>query len=416
MTRNIGSLRGLATGLLLMSLGSRADAQGAQDAQDAQETAMIGLAEAQRFAQERAPDVLLSTARAETVRADVGVAGMFPNPQITVGTNSGGALVYSNLFMALPLFGQVGAAVDAAEAQARVAEAGIEVSQLDARLTVSLAWLALWQSNGELRLASENLARRQRLLEAAQARFTEGAGPRLDVLRAQTEVRRASAEATALVEQRAGAVARLAALLGGEEHGLLDVAGDPDLGPRFLTDAQVGSLLAGHPFVRRARQLLHAADAVVAREHRARWPLVGVQIGGNFFNPYPPPNHSVSVGVTVAIPIFNGPLITRADTARRAASTEFETVVVQLRARVLGARADYLSALRRHEALVNEVLPAAQEAADLATEAYQSGGLDLTGTLAAEQSRSDTVLALVRATADRARALANLEHASGRAL
>lgn len=410
MTRILGCLRGLTTGLLLVSLSSRAAAQ------EPQEPATIGLGEAQRLAQDRAPDVLLSNARAETVRADVGVAGMFPNPRITVGTTSGTALLYGNLFIALPLFGQVGTAVDAAEAQARVAEAGLEVSRLDARLAVSLAWWALWQANGELRIALENAARRQRLLETAQARFSEGAAPRLDVLRAQTEVRRARGEATALVEQRTGALARLAVLLGGEEHGPRDVAGDPSLGPRVLTDAQVESLLEEHPLVRRARQLLHAADAIVTREHRARWPLVGVQIGGSFFERQPPPTHDVSVGLTVEIPIFNGPLITRAETARRAASTEFETVVVQLRARVLGARADYLSALRRHEALVNEVLPAAQEAADLAAEAYQSGGLDLTGTLAAEQARADTVLALVRATGERARALANLEHASGRAL
>lgn len=409
MTRILGGLRGLATGLLLVALCSPAAAQEPRDT-------TVGLAEAQRLAQGRAPDVLLSNARAETVRADVDVAGMYPNPQITVGTNSGGALVYSNLFMALPLFGQVGAAVDAAEAQARVAEAGIEVSQLDARLAVSLAWLALWQANGELRLASENVARRQRLLEAAQTRFTEGAGPRLDVLRAQTEVRRASGEATALVEQRAGAMARLAVLLGSGERELRDVAGEPNVGPLLTSDVQVESLLAEHPLVRRARQLLHAADALVTREHRARWPLVGVQIGGNFFNPYPPPTHSVSIGLTVAIPIFNGPLISRAEATRRAANTEFETVVVQLRARILGARADYLSVLRRHESIVNEILPAAEEAADLSAEAYRSGGLDLTGTLAAEQARSDTVLALVRATAELGRALANLEHASGRAL
>lgn len=410
MTRILGGLRGLATGLLLVFLSSRAAAQ------EPQETARIGLAEAQRLAQDRAPDVLLSNARAETVRADVNVAGMYPNPRITVGTTSGTAVVYGNLFIALPLFGQVGTAVDAADAQARVAEAGLEVSRLDARLAVSMAWWALWQANGELRIALDNAARRQRLLDTAQARFSEGAAPRLDVLRAQTEVRRAHGEAAALIEQRVGAVARLAVLLGGTDHGLPDVTGDPNLGPLLLTDTQVESLLADHPLVRRARQLLHAADAVVTREHRARWPLVGVQVGGSFFERQPPPAHDVSVGITVEIPLFNGPLVARAETARRAATTEFETVVVQLRARLLGARADYLSALRRHEAIVNDVLPAAQEAADLAAEAYQSGGLDLTGTLAAEQTRADTLLAVVRATTERGRALASLEHASGRAL
>ena len=91
-------------------------------------------------------------------------------------------------------------------------------------------------------------------------------------------------------------------------------------------------------------------------------------------------------------------------------------MLVQLRARIVGASADYLAAVRRHEAEVHDVLPSAEEAAELSIEAYQSGGLDLTGTLAAEQALSDARLAAARLTADRARALAALEHEVGRAL
>ena len=91
-------------------------------------------------------------------------------------------------------------------------------------------------------------------------------------------------------------------------------------------------------------------------------------------------------------------------------------MTAQLRATLAGALADYSAAVSRHEAQLHQVAPAAREAAELALEAYQSGGLDLTATLAAEQALSDARLAAARFTADRARAFATLEHAAGRAL
>ena len=114
------------------------------------------------------------------------------------------------------------------------------------------------------------------------------------------------------------------------------------------------------------------------------------------------------------LPLFNGALVNRALGARDTARVELDAVTVQARARALAARADHLAALRRRAALIDSVLPSAIEVAELSAEAYRAGGLDLTGTLAAEQSLSDVKLAAVRATADSSRALGLLEHAAGR--
>ncbi len=395
---------------LLALLDARARADAPPDA------APITLARAQALAEERAPDVLVALARDATAHADVEVAGIYPDPQLGVGTTSGTALLYASLYVTLPLFGQLDTAVDAARAQASVADADVDVARLDARFAASIAWWTLWQASRELEIALDNGARRERLLEIAEARFAEGAAPRLDVLRARAAARLAAAEAASLRERRRGGAAALSVLLG-QADGATELPPDaPTMAAIALDDDRLHALVDEHPVVVRARRLVRTADALVTREHRARWPLIGAQVGGSFFERQPPPTHDVSVTLTFDVPIFDEPRITRAETARREAAVELEAVAAGVTAQLTSARADALAALRRRDAIQADVVPAATEAADLALEAYESGGLDLTSALVAEQTRTDAVAALVAATGELGRARAALEHAAGRSL
>jgi len=371
------------------------------------------MAEALSRAEIGAPDVVLSAARASTARTEVGVAGMLQNPRLTVGTTTASTAVFASLFVALPIFGQRGMAMGAADAQARVATAGVELARLDARLAVSWAWVALWQAEAELAIQRDNAQRRDRILETAKIRYTEGAAPRLEILRVQTEARRAHGEVAAQEELQISAAARLGALIppGGE---LPSAEGEPRTATA-PTENELDGSLTDHPLLRRARALLHAADAVVARERRERWPILGLQIGGGFLDRNPPPQNDFSFALSADVPVFNGALVHRALSTRDTARVELGVIQLQQRARAVAARAEYLAAQRRRGALVESVLPSAIEVAELSAEAYRAGGLDLTGTLAAEQALSDARLASVRATADESRALAVLEHAAGRA-
>jgi len=341
---------------------------------------------------------------------------MFPNPQFTVGSTSGSARFYESFFISLPIFGQRAAAMDAADAQARVVAAGVEVTRLDARLAATLAWLDLWQLQGEFLIATNNALRRDRILDTAKARFSEGAAPRLEVLRAETDARRARSVVASLEKQRSAAAARLSVLLSRNEPLMVAIEGEPGIPYAPPSVAALEGFIPDHPLTQRAHAMLGAAHANVIREQRARRPNLGVQVSGIFHERFGPPSRDVQAALKADLPFFNRPLIVRAESAQTTALTELETVIIQLRARMVSALSDYLAAVRRQEAEVGQVLPAAQEAADLSDEAYQSGGLDLTGVLAAEQALSDARLAALRATADRGRALGVLEHAAGRAL
>lgn len=391
-------------------------ARGGSAQQDTPPVALT-LAAAQTAAQSAAPDVLVSAARLQGSRADVGVAGMLPNPRLTTGSTTGSARLYGNLFMALPIFGQRGKAMDAADALARVAEAGVDVARIDARLAVSLAWTELWLLQQETQIAVDNAARRLRVFSAAEARFEEGAGPRLDVLRADAEAERTKAEIAALEQQRRAAAARLSAYLSQPEAPpSLHAEGEPPATERVPALAELDMVLTEHPLVRRAHAAVENSDLSLARDQRARWPLVGVQIGGNVRERHPEPTNDLQIALSAEIPIYNGALIARSQTARNITRAEMNAITIQLRAGLASALSEYAAAEGRFRAQMEHVLPATREAAELAAEAYKSGGLDLTGVLAAEQALSDARFLAVRVQADRGRLLSNLEHAVGRPL
>ena len=382
----------------------------------AQESAQLGLGEAIQASRERAPAIVTSVARERSVRAEVGVAGMLQSPRVSVGTTTASSDLTWSLYVALPVFGQRGTAIDAAEANAAVAAAGVEVARVDARLAVSVAWIDLWQAEQEATVAADVATHYGRLRDAASGRFEAGGGSRLDVLRAETESRRSRGEAEARKSDADAASARLALLLGVDPIRHIAIAGAPGGGNAVPTDAAVASLVATHPVALQARDAKHAAEAVVVRERRALWPLLGVQVGGNNFNRYPPPNNDYQASIGLDVPIFSKPLVDRAKANQAEARTAQDVTSTTLRAGLADARATYLAADRRYRAARVEVLPVAEEAADLANEAYRSGALDLTATLIAAQTMTDARLAAARAEADRGRAFAALEHAAGRAL
>lgn len=369
--------------------------------------------EVDTWAAARARDVVLATARMSTARAEVAVAGMPANPRLTVGATTSSYDVTASLFFALPIFGQRGVAMDAAEAQRRVAAAGLDVARLDATFVARLAWIDLWLLEHEARVALTNLERRARVREATAARFEEGAAARLDVLRADTELNRARAELDGVRDQAAAASARLAANVGQPGDRRFEAQGEPPAAEASGLPQDAEKTIDGHPAVRRVRALVGAASAVVERERRQRWPILGFLVGTSLLNRAPPPNNDVNFSVAFDLPLFNSPLIARARAERSVAEAELAATAIVIRAQIVAARADYLAADRRYQTQKQAVLPAAREAADLAEEGYRSGGLDLTDTLAAEQALSDAELAVLRSAAERGRAFASFQHASG---
>lgn len=376
----------------------------------AQQRQPLSQAQAMLEAEQHAPDVRVGRAQVAVADSEVDVAGMLPNPTIGGGVSPAFVAV-ATVSMTLPIFGQTSTAADAARAQTKVAEASVEVLRLDSRLAAALTWTDLWMVEREMALAEEEVARYDRTLAAAEARVADGSAPALDRIRADADARRAHSTLAALSATHEAVSARLAVLVGKTPGEVTFAAqGDPDASqPPAL--AQLGTIVDGHPLAKRAGTATHAAEAVVTREKRARWTQLGLSVQD--WVSRSTRLHDVRVLGTVDIPLFDAPRVDRAQAMRKAAEVDAEAVHDRLYSTAVAARAEYMAAQERCDALSASVVPAMREAATRSEEAYTEGSLDLASTQTAEKARSDAELALLTCLANRARARAQLEHALG---
>jgi outer membrane protein TolC len=362
---------------------------------------------------EGAPSARLAAVQVDVTAAEVGVAGIFPNPRVSLGTTTATALVTAGVTVFLPVFGQVGLAKDAARAQVSTRAEAARVALADAKLAAALAWIDLWLAERERDVARDEAVRSARVVDVARAREAEGSAPRLDVLRSEAERARADAEATATKQLVGAAEARLALALGEDAatHHYATTGspfGEADRPPAANDPAAVRA----HPLVRTARASVAESDAVLARMRRARFPLLALQVWGNVLKRQAPEN-DLQFTLTFDIPLFDGPLVTRADTQRALAQVGATSAELDVAARIAAARAEADAAITRTHALTDAVAPAQDEAAALALEGYEHGATDLTAVLAARQAVAQTRLLVVRAEADRGRAIARLRWAAG---
>lgn len=383
----------------------------------AQEREALTQQEALLLAEQRAPDLLVSLAQADVAHKDVDVASMLSNPQISAGASVEYSLI-ATFYMWLPIFGQRRTAEQAAIAQSKVAEALVEVVRLDARLAASLAWIDLWAAVHETALAEDEAARYDRVLAAAQASVKDGSAPELEQIRADADASRAHAEVFALSAAQVAASARIGFLLGeSSDSRLLTASGSPNVGEP-PSDAALDRCLSSHPLASHARAVVDSADAAVKGERRARWPRLGLSVQEWLFRQpqvwaFLGGRNEVRGIATIDLPIFDKPRVARAQAVSQEAEASANAEDTRLRANAIAARAGYVAARRRCEALSGHVLPAARTAADRAEQAYADGELDLAAAQLALQAKFDVERMQLVCEADGARAWAQLEHALG---
>jgi cobalt-zinc-cadmium efflux system outer membrane protein len=277
----------------------------------------LTLAAARARAERVAPPVVLAEQQRELARAEVAVAGALSNPTATLLTAKETARLTAIVSLPLPIFGQRGKAVAAADADLAVAALERDVARLAARWSATNAWLELWAAQERaqlLALASEDA---RRLLEIASERMQAGSAPRLDVVRATADRARAEAEATAALGAVAAAAARLQPWLASERGDTLRAAGAPEP-PSPPEPAVLAQSAAGHPVLRRDRAQVQAAQAHLALEQRLRVPVPNAEISVEYDDPTNDHKTDVIGGVGFELPVLSlrGGAIARARAQR----------------------------------------------------------------------------------------------------
>jgi cobalt-zinc-cadmium efflux system outer membrane protein len=396
-------------------------------AQMSVDPASLHLADAQRIALERNPDLRIALAALQSARAAIAVADTAPNPVLTLQTmginpSAGigpGGLRSKAVDSAIRIDqqfergGKRELRVRNAQLLEQAAREDLAEVRRQLKLAVAQAYWDLLAAQEKRDILRDTLQLFRQTLDAAQRRRKAGDLAGADVARIQVDALRAandaeSAEAALLRAQETLALA-LASTADARRLRAVDAWPEPedvDAAPALeaIVDARA-DVRAAQARVRAAEEGLRLALSL-----RTRDVTVGVQAEHypqNGANPYGTGN---SFGIAVQIPLYlrnqyQGEIRNaqaQLDNARetldktRMAATS-ELVRNRDEARVAAA------ALRRYD---SELLPAAERSAEAAEYAFRNGAIGVMDALDARRTRRATQLEAAGVRADHARALA----------
>ena len=374
----------------------------------------VSFPHALELARGAAPDVLVARGREGVARAEIGVAGVYPNPAVIVGTSTQAARASVGVSIPLLILGQRGAAIEASKSELVTVQLDSVVVWNEVRAGTSRAFVALWAMQ---RVATERAetARIARSLETiVTARVDVGATPAIDALRVRAERLRADADASEAELLVSAFASELGRWLGVAEPSSIRVDGDPDVPRDPPPFTELAARLPQNPSVRRELADVAAANAREARERAFARPIPVLDLGADFADPtLPATNYRAQLAIDV--PLFNqrGAQIDRERSLAGAARARSNAARARASASLEVAYRTFQASSGRAKALAEGVVSATELAARATRESYELGRAQLVAVLDSEKARSDARAALVDALATRANAWIDVELALG---
>ncbi|MCB2087754.1 MAG: TolC family protein [Sphingomonadaceae bacterium] len=353
--------------------------------------------------------------RAESAAAEalIGQARLRPNPDVSFeAENFAGSGMFSGLRATeytlsvgqrLELGSKRGARIEAAEAQADLANLRASLSQAELGYLVRERYITAVAAASRVDLARDIVARNEELARIANLLVEVGREPPLRALRAQAALAEAQAELEAAQAASLAARTGLAALWS-------EQSAPPLVPSEFPAIVPPGDVLAGcSPLqLEVARATTSAAAAEIARERSLRVPDPTISAGVRRFEESNA--NAFIVGVSIPLPFSNRNQgnIAAAEANLRAATAREAVALADYEQAVMRARSAYLAAEARVETLSTTSLPQAEEALRLVQIGYSNGRFPLIEVLSAADARDAIRQALIAAQQDRGQAAAEL--------
>ncbi|HEX4341604.1 MAG TPA: TolC family protein [Polyangiaceae bacterium] len=376
--------------------------------------ANVTYAEALAAARRGSGDLAAARALEDVARADIGIAGVYPNPSVSVGTSTQTARFSGGVSVPLVILGQRGAAVTASKADLVTSRIATEIAWSDVRAATARAFVALWLAAKSAAARADAATVAARLDDAVKGRVEVGAAPELEGLRAHAERLRADADAREAAELVGAAGSDLGRWMGLPDGAELRASGDPDVPAATPVVGELAPRVDANPAVRRERADAQAAEARADRERALVRPALALDLGVDIGDPtLPATNYRAQLGIEV--PVFNqrGPYVEHELAAARAARFRANAERIRLSAALAVAYRQFVAVSTRRDALASGVVPAAESAAQATEAAYTLGRLPLVAVLDAERARIDARLSLLEAEASRANAWVDVQYALG---
>lgn len=368
------------------------------------------------------PDVAAARLSVRVAEGGVQAASQYLNPGVAFSVGPDEPKVFGTIDLKLPILGQRGTAIAAAEREVPIARGEVTTRELKVHAAVRRAYFALAVAQQQAKFAAQAAANAQALEKMTQDKFQTGSAPRLEVeqagiARRQTAQDLLDREATARTAQ-----IELSRLLGVEDE--LQAA-DPllPIPPAPPVEALLDHA-ARHPEVQTLRRQQDAALARAQRERAAVRPVPDVSVEverlqtPNALGTTVETSYGLRFGVAFELPIFswNGGRVNAEVAQASVQGAQAQAAEHRLRGEIRSARGRWEAASSRARAYAEELVPAAIRLEEMARNGYQLGRSPLFSVLQAQAEVTAARSRGVDAAGEAQKAFADLEEAVGEIL
>lgn len=305
-----------------------------------------------------------------------------------------------------------------AKSQANASFHAYERTKADIALQVAQQYLEVLRARALVRLQERVLERAKRLLESAEASYKAGAAAKLDVLRAQVQVRNAEVDLLAARNQERIAMLTLRNLMGVSDDFVFEVVEpeDESYEPPSLTEC-LAMAFRQRPEVKESEYQRQSAN--IAKQLARINSLPVVNLNGAY-NRYPSTSRIVdkewALNLIISYPIFDGGRVrTELEQAKlqlEQADLNLKRNLDNIRLQVQQAYVNWQNAKERLSA-AQEAVKEASETERLTQEAYKAGAVSLLDVINSQLSLAQSETQEIQARYDLRRAVYALRHALG---
>jgi len=406
---------------------------------------LLGFAEYLRAVEASNLDLQSQQQNVVSARAGVSIAGVRPDPQLTVGAVSkelraqnkpnASTPLTAGLALTIETAGKRGARIRTAESNVRVTQTALEAAHDQLMLDAGAAFVEACRAREVLARKQASLGALREVVRANEIRFKAGDIGQLELRQSRVEAERFAADVSSAQADASGARINLALPLGQAfeavfENAALICAFATPATDADLDDATLQGLLAKRRDVRAAQAAVdNARDATeLARANRWVDPVVNIGVtntpripavldgGGNVTNT-PTLARSLALGLTVTVPIPFSRLQhgeqTQAEAALTQAQLQLGSVLLKAQADVRVTQAQFRAVADNERQYREKVQPDAERVLEGARISYRKGASSLLELLNAQRTADEIALDHLQAQADLANASLRLQLNAG---
>jgi len=376
------------------------------------------------------PDFSVARENVAIAEAQIDVAKVFPDPQLTAGLTSYDLSHHGNataagasLSIPIELGGKRGARVAVATSGVKAARSDFDEAARSLRASAINAFADALHARLVVHQKEGVFANLQRLVRINERRLAAGDVPQVALVQSRVEARQFQADVfTAAGEQKAldAALLQLLGTAASTVPAGFDLAGDLRSVAPAVDASRVLAMVQKRPDVRAAAARVEQADRQVKLEEARR--VIDISVGVNWQHNFAvagdggsPTADLIGGSITIPLPfshVYKGEL-EAARSGRRQAQSQLESVRAKAESEVRQAFARFDAAADRVKLYDAGALADADIVLEKTLYNYQRGGATLTDYIVAQRTASDVHLAYFDALNDRAHALAAVEQAAG---